>query len=86
MSILAWIIIGLIAGLVARAFVPAAPGGWLTDLVVGMLGAVVGGWIFSALGSPGATGFSLWSILVAIVGAIVLLMIYRALAGRRVHP
>lgn len=84
MSILAWIIVGLIAGLIARALVPGEePGGLLTDLLVGILGAIVGGWIFSALGLAGATGFNLWSIIVATIGAVLLLFIYHAFFGRR---
>lgn len=84
MSILAWIIVGLIAGLIARALVPGEePGGLLADLLVGILGAIVGGWIFSALGLAGSTGLNLWSIIVATLGAALLLIIYHAFVGRR---
>ncbi|HOQ27740.1 MAG TPA: GlsB/YeaQ/YmgE family stress response membrane protein, partial [Armatimonadota bacterium] len=59
------------------------PGGLLADLLVGILGAVVGGWIFNAIGIGGVTGFNLWSILVATIGAALLLFIYHAVTGRR---
>jgi uncharacterized membrane protein YeaQ/YmgE (transglycosylase-associated protein family) len=84
MSILAWIVVGLIAGLLAKYAVPGeGPGGIIGDLVVGIVGAVIGGWIFNALGYAGATGLNLWSIVVAFIGAVILLLILRALTGRR---
>ena len=85
MGILAWIIVGIIAGFLAKAVVPGeGPGGILGDLIIGVVGALLGGWIFNAFGSAGATGLNLWSILVAFVGAVVLLLIIRAFTGRRV--
>lgn len=84
MSILAWVIVGLIAGVLAKYAVPGeGPGGFVGDLVIGIVGAVIGGWIFNALGYAGATGLNLWSIVVAFIGAVILLLILRALTRRR---
>jgi uncharacterized membrane protein YeaQ/YmgE (transglycosylase-associated protein family) len=83
-SILAWVIVGLIAGVLAKYAVPGeGPGGFVGDLVIGIVGAVIGGWIFNALGYAGATGLNLWSIVVAFIGAVILLLILRALTRRR---
>ncbi|WIM12302.1 GlsB/YeaQ/YmgE family stress response membrane protein [Enhydrobacter sp.] len=78
MSILAWIILGLIAGFIASRVVNHHGAGLVLDLVIGIVGAVIGGWIMTALGGAGITGFNLWSLLVAIVGAIILLVIVHA--------
>lgn len=84
MSILAWIIVGIIAGFLAKAVVPGeGPGGVIGDLIVGVIGAVLGGWIMNAFGNAGASGINIWSIFVAFVGAVVLLLIMRAVTGRR---
>jgi uncharacterized membrane protein YeaQ/YmgE (transglycosylase-associated protein family) len=83
MSILGWIVLGLIAGFIASKVVNRSGQGFMLDIVVGIVGAVVGGFIFTALGQTGVTGFNLYSMFVAIVGAIVLLLIYRAITGRR---
>lgn len=84
MDILAWIIVGIIAGWLAKSVVPGeGPGGILGDLIVGIIGAIIGGWVFNAFGHVGATGLNLWSIIVAFVGAVVLLLILRAITGRR---
>lgn len=85
MSILAWIVVGIIAGFLAKAVVPGeGPGGILGDLIIGIIGAILGGWLFNAFGHVGATGINLWSILVAFIGSVVLLLIIRAITGRRV--
>lgn len=85
MSILAWIVVGIIAGFLAKSVVPGeSPGGVLGDLVVGIVGALIGGWIFNAFGGAGATGLNLWSILVAFVGGVVLLLIVRMFTSRAV--
>jgi uncharacterized membrane protein YeaQ/YmgE (transglycosylase-associated protein family) len=82
MGLLAWIVVGIIAGFLAKSVVPGeGPGGLLGDMVVGIVGALIGGWLFSMFGGVGMTGFSLWSILVAFVGGVVLLLIMRALTG-----
>jgi len=84
MSFLAWIIVGLVAGWLAKALFPGPdPGGFLATLLIGVVGAIVGGWIFTAFGQPGATGVNIWSIIVATIGAIVFLAIWRALVVRR---
>lgn len=84
MYILAWIVVGVVAGFLAKAVVPGeGPGGVLGDLVVGVAGAVIGGWLMNSFGNAGATGINIWSIFVAFVGAVVLLFIIRALTGRR---
>lgn len=74
MSLLAWIIVGAIAGWLA-SHVIASPFGLIGTILVGMLGAVVGGWLFREFGETGTTGLTVWSILVASVGALVLLFV-----------
>jgi uncharacterized membrane protein YeaQ/YmgE (transglycosylase-associated protein family) len=81
MSILAWIVLGLIAGFISSLIVNRRGEGFFLDIVVGIVGALIGGFIMSAVGSEGITGFNLWSILVAIGGAIVLLVILHAIRG-----
>ena len=82
MSFLAWIVLGLIAGFIASKIVNKTGEGVLMDIVLGIIGAVVGGWLFNTFGHVGVTGVNLYSILVAVVGAIVVLVIYHALVGR----
>lgn len=82
MGILAWVIVGLIAGWLASKVMPSSFG-LIGDTVVGMIGALVGGFIFNALGESGATGINIWSIFVAFVGAVVLLFVIRVVSGRR---
>jgi uncharacterized membrane protein YeaQ/YmgE (transglycosylase-associated protein family) len=82
MSIIAWIVLGLIAGFIASKIFVGSGQGFLMDIVLGIVGAVVGGYIFSAVGSTGITGFNLWSMFVAVIGAVVLLWIYHAISGR----
>jgi len=83
MSIIAWIVVGLIAGALAKAIVPGRePGGFVATLVIGIVGACIGGWIWNAMGSAGATGVNLPSIGIATVGAIVLLAIWKMFTGR----
>jgi len=77
-NILLWIILGGIAGWIASA-ITKAQGGTFTDIIIGILGAVIGGWIMNFFGQAGATGFNLWSLIVAILGAIVLIWIVRAI-------
>jgi uncharacterized membrane protein YeaQ/YmgE (transglycosylase-associated protein family) len=84
MSVLAWVVLGLIAGFVASNILTRSGQGLLLDLVLGVVGAVVGGFLFTATGATGITGFNLYSMLVAIVGAIVVLWAYHALSGRSV--
>lgn len=76
MSIIAWIVMGLIAGFIASKIVNKSGEGLILDIVLGIVGAVVGGWLFTFLGAQGVTGFNLYSLLVAVIGAIVVLVIY----------
>ena len=84
MGILAFIVVGLIAGLLAKLVLPGDdPGGLIVTTLVGIAGAFVGGFVVGILGGAGVTGINIWSILVATLGAVVLLAIYRLFAGRR---
>ena len=83
MSVLAWIVLGLIAGFIASMVVNKHGGGMLLDIVLGVVGALVGGFLFNQFGAAGVTGFNIYSLLVAIIGAVVVLAIYHAIAGRR---
>jgi uncharacterized membrane protein YeaQ/YmgE (transglycosylase-associated protein family) len=82
MSIIAWIVLGLIAGFVASKIVNKSGEGALLDIVLGIVGAVVGGWLFNQFGMVGVTGFNIYSMLVAVVGAIVVLFLYHLITGR----
>jgi uncharacterized membrane protein YeaQ/YmgE (transglycosylase-associated protein family) len=83
MGLLAIIVLGLIAGWIASLIVDNAGKGPLVDMVLGIIGALVGGAIFSALGAAPITGFNLYSLFVAVIGAVVVLVVYHALSGRR---
>ncbi|MGH7211676.1 MAG: GlsB/YeaQ/YmgE family stress response membrane protein [Acetobacteraceae bacterium] len=83
MGWIAWIILGLIAGFIASKIVNKEGQGFILDIVLGVVGALIGGIIFNAFGAAGVTGFNLWSLLVAVIGAVVLLVIYHAIFGRR---
>jgi uncharacterized membrane protein YeaQ/YmgE (transglycosylase-associated protein family) len=78
MGILLWIVFGAIAGWIA-SLITKTSNGILVDIVVGIVGAVIGGWIMNTLGSAGTTGFNLYSLVVAIIGAVVLLVIVKAI-------
>jgi uncharacterized membrane protein YeaQ/YmgE (transglycosylase-associated protein family) len=82
MGLLAWIVVGLIAGWLASQVV-ASRYGIIGDTVIGMVGALLGGFLFEQFGSTGTTGFNIWSVLVAFVGAVVLLVLIRAVSGQR---
>ena len=83
MSVIGWIILGLIAGFIASKIVNKSGQGFFMDIVLGIVGAIVGGVIFSALGIGGVTGFNLYSMVVAVIGAIIVLVIYHWVSGRR---
>ncbi|GAB0115349.1 GlsB/YeaQ/YmgE family stress response membrane protein [Acidisoma sp. C75] len=85
MSIIGWIVLGLIAGFIASKIVNRSGSGVFMDIALGIVGALVGGFIFHAVGAAGITGFNLWSMIVAIVGAVILLLIYHALFNRRAY-
>lgn len=79
MGILAWIVLGLIAGVIAKLIMPGDdPGGFIVTILIGIAGALIGGAIASAVGWGSVDGVNLGSILVAVVGSILLLVIYRA--------
>ena len=83
MGLIAWIIIGLIAGFIGSKIVNRAGEGMFRDIILGLVGAIVGGWIFTAIGANGVTGFNLYSVFVAVIGAIIVLVAYHAIFGRR---
>lgn len=83
MSIIAWLIVGLIAGFIASKIVNKSGSGILIDIVLGVVGAMVGGFLFNMLGASGATGINLYSILVATIGAVVVLFLYHLVVDRR---
>ena len=83
MSIIGWIILGLIAGFIGSKIVNKTGEGFFLDIALGIVGAIVGGFLFTAVGATGVTGFNLYSMFVAIVGAIVVLVVYHAIFGRR---
>jgi uncharacterized membrane protein YeaQ/YmgE (transglycosylase-associated protein family) len=83
MGILTWIIVGLLAGAIAKALHPGAdPGGFIVTILIGIAGAVVGGWISSLLGFGTVDGFNLGSLFIAILGAILLLFLYRKFSAK----
>ncbi len=83
MGIIPWVVVGLIAGLLARWIMPGSePGGFILTGLLGMAGAAIGGFIVSILGGTGATGLNVWSILVATLGAVLLLFLYNLVVRR----
>ena len=84
MSFLAWIVLGLVAGFIASRLVNKSGGGMFLDIILGIVGAVVGGWLFNTFGMAGVTGLNVYSLVVAVVGAAVFLILYHALTNRRV--
>ena len=83
MGIIAWVILGLIAGFIASKLVSGSGQGVIVDILLGIVGAVVGGYLFTTFGGMPVTGFNIYSIIVAIVGAVIVLWVYHALFGRR---
>jgi uncharacterized membrane protein YeaQ/YmgE (transglycosylase-associated protein family) len=84
MSFLAWIILGLIAGFIGSKLVNKRGEGVVLDIVLGIVGAFVGGWLFTTFGAAGVTGLNVYSMVVAVIGAVVVLVVYHALSRRRV--
>jgi uncharacterized membrane protein YeaQ/YmgE (transglycosylase-associated protein family) len=82
MSIIAWIVLGLIAGFIASKIVNKSGEGAVLDIVLGVVGAVVGGWLFSFFGMSGVSGLNIYSLVVAVIGAVVVLFAYHAITGR----
>jgi uncharacterized membrane protein YeaQ/YmgE (transglycosylase-associated protein family) len=83
MSIIAWLILGLIAGFIGSKIVDSSGQGLLLDIVLGIVGAMVGGFLFSLLGASPVTGLNVYSLFVAVIGSIAILLIYHAVAGRK---
>jgi uncharacterized membrane protein YeaQ/YmgE (transglycosylase-associated protein family) len=81
MSVLAWIVLGLVAGFVASKVVNKSGEGVFLDIVLGIVGAIAGGWIFAAFGASRVTGLNVYSLMVAVVGAVVVLVAYHAIRG-----
>ena len=83
MSIIAWLILGLIAGFIGSKIVNSTGQGIIVDIILGIVGAFVGGYLFTLFGAAPVTGLNLYSLLVAVVGAIVVIVVYHAIVGRR---
>ena len=83
MGIISWIILGLIAGFIGSKIVDKQGQGVWLNIALGIIGALVGGFLFDLFGASGVTGLNLYSMIVAIVGSVVVLLIYNAVAGRR---
>jgi uncharacterized membrane protein YeaQ/YmgE (transglycosylase-associated protein family) len=82
MSLIAWIVLGLIAGFIASKLVNKSGEGMVLDILLGIVGAVVGGWLFHTFGMPGVSGVNVYSLVVAVIGAAVFLIVYHALTRR----
>ncbi|MGO4564203.1 GlsB/YeaQ/YmgE family stress response membrane protein [Rhizobium sp. 2YAF20] len=83
MSVIGWIILGLIAGFIGSKIVNKSGSGMIMDIALGVVGAIVGGLIFNFFGASGVTGLNIWSLLVSVIGAVVVLWLYHAVSGRR---
>lgn len=83
MSFLAWLVVGLLAGFIASKLINKRGEGLLMDIVLGVVGAFVGGFIFNFFGHSAPTGINIYSIFVAVIGAVVVLLAYHAVTGRR---
>ena len=79
MSFVAWIVLGLLAGFIGSKLVNKRGEGFILDILLGVVGAVVGGWLFNRFGASGVTGLNLYSLLVAVVGSVVVLFVYHAI-------
>lgn len=79
MSIIAWIILGLVAGFIGNQIVKGRSAGIVGNVLVGVIGALAGGFLFEMIGGTGVTGFNLWSLFVAVIGSVVLLIAYNAI-------
>jgi len=79
MSIIAWIVLGLIAGFIGSKLINKRGDGFFLDIILGIIGAVVGGWVFSQFGGTGVSGLNLHSLIVAVIGAVLVLVIYHAI-------
>jgi uncharacterized membrane protein YeaQ/YmgE (transglycosylase-associated protein family) len=82
MGIITWIILGLVAGWIASKFVYKSGSGLVMDIVLGIVGAIVGGFIVGLFGMTGVTGFNIWSVIVAVIGAVVVIWVYHTVVAR----
>jgi uncharacterized membrane protein YeaQ/YmgE (transglycosylase-associated protein family) len=82
MSVIAWVVLGLVAGFLGSKLVNKRGEGLVLDIVLGVVGAVVGGWVFSLFGGVGVSGLNLHSLIVAVIGAILILVVYHAVRGK----
>jgi uncharacterized membrane protein YeaQ/YmgE (transglycosylase-associated protein family) len=82
LSFIAWIILGLVAGFIGSKIVNKRGEGMFLDIILGIVGAIVGGFLFSMFGAHGVTGLNIYSLLVAVIGAIVVLWVYHAIVRR----
>lgn len=83
MSIIAWIVLGLIAGFIGSKLINKTGEGVIVDIILGVVGALVGGWLFNTFGMAGVSGLNIYSLLVAVVGAVVVLVLYHLVTGKR---
>ncbi|MBV9498489.1 MAG: GlsB/YeaQ/YmgE family stress response membrane protein [Acidobacteriaceae bacterium] len=83
MSFIAWIILGLVAGFIGSKIVNKSGEGIFLDIILGIVGAIVGGWLFRLFGAQGVTGLNVYSLIVAVIGAIVFLLVYHAIFRRK---
>jgi uncharacterized membrane protein YeaQ/YmgE (transglycosylase-associated protein family) len=81
MLITTWVVLGLIAGFIASKWVNKSGEGVFLDILLGVVGSVVGGWLFNTFGMSGVTGLNLWSVLVSVCGAVLFLYVYHAMRG-----
>lgn len=82
MGFIAWLILGLIAGFIGSKLVNKTGEGVLLDIILGIVGAVVGGWVFSLFGAHGVTGLNIYSLFVAVIGSVLVIVIYHAVFRR----
>ena len=83
MPVLTWMVLGLIAGFIGSKIVNRRGEGIVLDILLGIVGAVIGGWLFHVFGAAGVSGLNLYSLFVAVVGSVVLLVVYHAFRRRR---
>ena len=83
MGIISWVVVGLIAGFIGSKLVNKTGEGLIRDIILGIIGAFVGGWIFTVMGAAGVNGVNIYSIFVAVIGAVVVLVAYHSIFGQR---
>ena len=83
MGFISWIVLGLVAGFIGSKLVNKTGEGLIRDILLGVVGAIIGGYLFNLFGASGVTGLNLYSVLVAVVGAVVFLVAYHAIFRRR---